>query len=199
MSGRQRGSRGSIRFWIEKTRRQSNAFPLRQRCHLRAPLPGNSTLFPVGHNRDIRNPKLGRDRGGASQLVDQFIHKRCNITIRDCPQAPLYVNHDSARGWLVLDMPRLTRSHPFMKECGFRLEAVRLALELSQKDAARDAGVSQSAWANWEAGIRLVDASALTRFAQLHGITTDWVYRGSAVGLPAELVARLLGRTATNH
>lgn len=75
---------------------------------------------------------------------------------------------------------------------GARLRATRRALGLSQRDAAKAAGVSEQRWSNWERGEHLLDVGAAMRFADRFRLTLDWLYRGDPAGLPFGLAERLL-------
>jgi transcriptional regulator with XRE-family HTH domain len=94
-------------------------------------------------------------------------------------------------------MPRISRTDEYKSQCGFRLRALRLALELTQVEAARAAGITKAAWGNYEQGKRLPDSMAFFRFSQTYNVTFDWVFKGNVSGLPAEIAARLIGHSRT--
>lgn len=106
---------------------------------------------------------------------------------------------NSGLDWVDFFMPRLRPSEQFKKQSGSRLWALREALKLTQKEAALAAGVGNTTWANYEAGTRQIDPAALTRFINIYGGTTEWIYRGSAMGLPAELQSLILSHTAQQN
>ena len=76
-------------------------------------------------------------------------------------------------------------------EVGERLRLTRLALKLSQAEICRITGISTTRWNNAETGdnrIGIDDAAALCRAT---GVTTDWIYRGVRVNLPAAILEGL--------
>jgi len=81
-----------------------------------------------------------------------------------------------------------------LKETGHRLSAVREALELSQVEVCRNIGIGETTWNNWEKGRRRPDPIVLVRFANVYGVTLDYVYRGDMQGLSSRIVAKLLHR-----
>lgn len=71
---------------------------------------------------------------------------------------------------------------------GLRLRAAREAIDdLDQKPAAISVNVAPNTWNQWENGKRPADPFAMARFCNQYGVTMDWIYRGSMVGLPASL------------
>src|SRR5262245_2944802 len=71
---------------------------------------------------------------------------------------------------------------------GERLRHVREALELSQKEFGRRAGISKSAMNNIEAGRNFPTIPNLVALCEAHDITLQWVCTGSMKGLRHELV-----------
>ena len=84
-------------------------------------------------------------------------------------------------------MPRTTRSAQANIATGARIALVRHALGLSQEALAAQLAIGRSAVANWEKGTREADVGRMTRLCELYGVTLDYIYRGSLVGLPHEL------------
>lgn len=68
-----------------------------------------------------------------------------------------------------------------------RLQRLREAVEPLQADAARRAGVSVHAWSRMETGKSSVDAVALARWCEAHGLPADYVITGRLDGLPDPL------------
>ena len=79
---------------------------------------------------------------------------------------------------------------------GLRIRHLRKALGLTQTQIADLLWVEQTAWSNWEVGIRLPDVYAMSRWCDLHGVTLDYIYRGEIRTLPYELAVKLQGNTA---
>lgn len=74
-----------------------------------------------------------------------------------------------------------------------RLLATRLALGYEkQKDFAAKAGVSPTAYNNWEGAVKRPGVEAAIQLCTAFGLTLDWIYRGDASGLPHGLAIKLL-------
>ncbi len=73
-----------------------------------------------------------------------------------------------------------TRVH----EVAARLRITRLALKLTQRRLCQLTGLSTSAWNNAETGDSRIGVDSAILLCQATGITLDWIYRGSRVGLP---------------
>lgn len=95
----------------------------------------------------------------------------------------------------IRDMANPTRDSHWLDAVAARLAATREALSLRQEELALQLGVSRSALANWETGRTLPDVAAMSRFAERHRITLDWIYRGDPSSLPNALAKRLLGES----
>lgn len=81
-------------------------------------------------------------------------------------------------------MPRSPRSDLLKLHVGRRLRAVREMIGLDQVTFGRHIGVfNASTLANWEAGSRLADVSAMVRLRGAFGIPLDWIFAGSLVGM----------------
>lgn len=80
---------------------------------------------------------------------------------------------------------------------GLRLKAARLALGIERADVfAIKLAVSETAYGNYERGVRLPDPYMLVRLLQLTGIGPDWVYGGFRGGVPFDLGERLVQAAA---
>ena len=82
------------------------------------------------------------------------------------------------------------RTHELV-EIGARLRAARVALGLSQAELARGIGVRPNTYNQWESGKRLVDPLVAADICDRFGITMDWIYRGSTLGLPQSLLTKI--------
>ncbi len=183
---------------IEKTAGQLNRRFLGQIGHTQAVFPRHPASAPITNHSGIFYLERHRQRGLPSKRFNQFRvrHGPSYNTSCDSRQAFFYVKPKPKEAWVFLTMPRMSRSDQFKRECGERLSAARKAAGITQATAASVAGTTQSAWANWENGIRLPDTQAFAKIATRYGITYDWVFRGSVIGLPAELTAKLMARQA---
>jgi len=68
-----------------------------------------------------------------------------------------------------------------------RLRVTRLALKLTQRRLCELTGLSTSAWNNAETGDSRIGVDSAILLCQATGVTLDWIYRGSRVGLPVEI------------
>lgn len=75
--------------------------------------------------------------------------------------------------------------------CGKRLEATREALGLSQAEICRQTGIKAQAWNNAETGDNRLTVVNALKLCRRYGLTTDWLYRGDARQLAAELAHRV--------
>ena len=73
-----------------------------------------------------------------------------------------------------------------------RLRAVREIVCPVQSDAARAAGETAPTWNRYERGGSRVDILALASFCDAYDVTTDFILRGTPVGLRHEVLIRLL-------
>lgn len=58
---------------------------------------------------------------------------------------------------------------------GNKLTEARTALDISQAEAARRIGISQSTYSGYETGTRRIKLSMLRRIADVYGVTVDWI------------------------
>jgi DNA-binding XRE family transcriptional regulator len=176
----------------KKTGRKFYAFRPSKICDGLAPCPRNPSLTPVADDRGIFDSQGARHSGLSAKLSNQIRHTQAVITLCDKRQHDFYVVSAPQPNWLVLRMPRMSRSEEYKRECGFRLAAAREAIGLTQKKAAKAVGVSTSAWGNWESGTRLPDVGAMNRFTDIYGETFLWIFRGSLAITPADLAGRIM-------
>lgn len=176
----------------QKIGRHRDCFLASQLGDRGSPFPRDTALLPVADDGGILDSEGVCHRRGTAQSLDQLIHGHRIITLCGGFQAHLYVALQPTDRWLVLEMPRMARSHQFKVEVGDRLARARDALGLTQAEVARAVGVTQGAWGNYERGIRLPDPQAIAKLADLYGVSFDWVFRGNVLGMPAELAAKLL-------
>lgn len=65
---------------------------------------------------------------------------------------------------------------------------------MGQQNAAafsRSVGITAQALNNWEQGIGVPQFDNGLKLIKRFGVTLDWLYRGSTVGLPVETITRL--------
>ncbi len=74
---------------------------------------------------------------------------------------------------------------------GKRLTEARTALDLSQAEAARLIGISQSTYSGYETGTRRIKLSMLRQIASVYNVTVDWLI-GTELQEPAERPALAL-------
>ncbi|HFD16880.1 MAG TPA: XRE family transcriptional regulator [Rhodospirillales bacterium] len=159
---------------------------------------GDAPAVPVG-DAPVRHPEQPRNRNRTPETADQFdrfhsthrLTRNASISKPKLHRAPRCVSASNMRSVNQPTAPRMPRAkkstHPFKAAVGQRLAAVRQALGLSQDALAAQLGVSRSAYAGYEQGLRLVSPQVVVRLNRLYGVTTDWIYRGSLSGLPEEL------------
>jgi hypothetical protein len=76
-----------------------------------------------------------------------------------------------------------------------RLERIRLLLELTVREAADMAGMSNHAWGRMERAETTIDSVGLARFGQAVRLNCgDYVLSGSLTGLPDHVIRRLVER-----
>ncbi len=78
-----------------------------------------------------------------------------------------------------------------VEECARRLRATREALELSQAEICRQTKIRPQAWNNAETGDNRLTVPNALALCRRYGLTTDWLYRGDARQLPAELAHKI--------
>lgn len=61
----------------------------------------------------------------------------------------------------------------------------------SAAEFCRKAGISTSAWNNYETGDRRINVDTAILLCERFGVTLDWIYRGRIAGLPHELMTFL--------
>jgi transcriptional regulator with XRE-family HTH domain len=72
-----------------------------------------------------------------------------------------------------------------------RLNRLRRAHGLSLVTAAREVGVSQQRWSNYESGTRTISLMVIIKLCEVFGVTTDYLIRGSVVGVAEATLKRL--------
>lgn len=79
-------------------------------------------------------------------------------------------------------------------EVAARLKAARAVLSPTASEFARSAGITQSAYSQFETGARfLITTAALKLYERCH-LTLDWLYRGDPSGLPHGLATQLIAQ-----
>lgn len=77
---------------------------------------------------------------------------------------------------------------------GKNIAEARAALDISQAEAARRIGISQSTYSGYETGTRRIKLSMLRQIADVYGVTVDWLI-GTNVSDVAERPALALSNT----
>ena len=78
---------------------------------------------------------------------------------------------------------------------GLRIKAAREALGRSQAEVCRALEIAPNKWNQWESGKYPPDPFVMARFADIYGVSLDWVYRGRADFItPLERSERTLER-----
>ena len=80
--------------------------------------------------------------------------------------------------------PSVPREPTRVHEVAARLRITRLALKLTQRRLCQLTGLSTTAWNNAETGDSRIGVDSAILLCQATGVTLDWIYRGSRVGLP---------------
>ena len=177
-----------------------DAAPLGELRNFVPPAPCNAARIPMANHARIHVAEIAGHRDRSPKCVDKRlvrIHRRpTNGTLCAIRQGGLFGPPSKAAGMIILGMPRLSRSDAMLQVVGRRLAETRRALQLSQEQAAKVAGVTRSAWKNWENGLRFPDSPAMIRFCNEFSVTMDWIYRGNMTGLPNSLIAKLIGRVS---
>jgi len=68
---------------------------------------------------------------------------------------------------------------------GKKLTEARTSLDISQAEAARRIGISQSTYSGYETGTRRIKLSMLRRIADVYGVAVDWLI-GTEIPDPPE-------------
>jgi transcriptional regulator with XRE-family HTH domain len=77
------------------------------------------------------------------------------------------------------------------KEMGRRLQLVRDALEVTQEDFAKAAGVGLSAISAWEGGRNKIDVVKLGKISKTYGFATDYIIKDEIEKLTFELAKKV--------
>jgi len=64
---------------------------------------------------------------------------------------------------------------PEYEQLGRRLADARNSLDISQSEAARRIGITQSTYSGYETGTRRIKLSMLQRIADVYNVTVDWL------------------------
>lgn len=72
-----------------------------------------------------------------------------------------------------------------------RLRLTRRALGYTQAFISNLIGLQQSAWNNYETGLRRIDVDPALRLCAVTGVTMSWIYEGNIATLPADLAEKV--------
>ena len=81
-----------------------------------------------------------------------------------------------------LNVPRID-----MLGVGRRLEAIRMALDMSRKDFANSFGLDPSSYTKTADGEKQLRSGAAFAISERWGVSMDFIYRGRLTGLPDDL------------
>lgn len=88
-------------------------------------------------------------------------------------------------------MPMEARSSDLKPDVSRRLRAARSIVYDSSDACAKQMGIPKNTWRGWEKGEKYPDPFHLVRFCDLHGFTTDFIYRGRLRGIEEDVQIRL--------
>ncbi len=80
----------------------------------------------------------------------------------------------------------------YLRTLGVRLRRIIMALDIPQKQAAEEMGVSPSHLGNWLRGGGKMPIYPIYRFMKVRGVSADYLFLGDPAGLRKELADRLL-------
>ena len=75
-----------------------------------------------------------------------------------------------------------------------RLAAAREALGMKQAQIARKFDIGKTTWNAWETGTNTPSVLTMTLIADRYGISLDWIYRGRADTMAANLAEKVLAK-----
>jgi DNA-binding XRE family transcriptional regulator len=78
-----------------------------------------------------------------------------------------------------------------LRVIGNRLEMTREALGLSAAEICRQIDVKPNRWSQYQSGERRITLEIADRLCSTYGLTLDWIYRGSRVGLNPAVSSRI--------
>jgi transcriptional regulator with XRE-family HTH domain len=74
----------------------------------------------------------------------------------------------------------MTSTKQFWRDYSHRLRVTRLALGITEADAAEAHGVTLATYQKWEAGCRQLTVGFAIRFAEKYEVSLDWLIEGEA-------------------
>lgn len=77
------------------------------------------------------------------------------------------------------------------RELARRFSATREALRLTRTELCRQAGISRSAWSNWEHARNTPSIEGAIKIARSFDLSLDWIYLGDLRGVSTERANRL--------
>jgi len=88
------------------------------------------------------------------------------------------------------------KKHPRFswRATGHRLRVTRLALGLTEQQAAGDCGVSMRTYQKYESGHPQRGTSAMLKFVQKHDVSLDWLFNGEAEWIGRHLAQNAKGQ-----
>lgn len=84
-------------------------------------------------------------------------------------------------------MATTTQKSTDKAEIGARLKLVREALQLSQAEMCRRAGIAPNTWNNYEKGTNRISLDEALKVANATGVPLDYIYRGIEYFLPSHI------------
>lgn len=85
----------------------------------------------------------------------------------------------------------LTMSPRSLESVSWRLELARNAMGLSNGEFCRRAGMTTSAYSQYESGKHRPSLEHAFRLCDAFGYTLDWIYLGNKAGLPHDLAMKI--------
>ena len=163
------------------------------------PLREKPFFLPIA-DRGIFNAAQRRRCPGSAQSGHDGIN-----TLENFAHKPLYSgdmnnvkvrNPESPDGLAPLNIWSMAREIPTesLEAVALRLRAARMALDKSQREVCRNVNVQSNTWNQWEKGAYTPDVFAMGRFADLYGISLDWIYRGRPDSLPANRIEAVVNQ-----
>lgn len=79
-----------------------------------------------------------------------------------------------------------------METIAARLRATRHALDLTQRELCRRAGIETNTYNQWEKAKGRPEIDKAFKLCDAFGLTLDWIYSGVLAGLPHDLAVKLV-------
>lgn len=104
----------------------------------------------------------------------------------------------SSREWQTFSLSGTIRIVPgsqkefsTTKDVSERLRQLRTALDISQAQLCRRAGIETNAWNNYEKGRNRISVDHAIKVKRTFGVTLDWIYHGDMGGVRADIADKI--------